>query len=64
MHPNSWIHKKCGIIQERGAFSMPRINKKYTPEFKIEVMETKIKEKLSSYEAARNFKMTIHINCY
>lgn len=43
---------------------MPRINKKYTPEFKIEVVETKIKEKLSSYEVARRFNLTKKINGY
>ena len=36
---------------------MPRTNKKYSPEFKIQVIETKIKEKLSSYEAARKFNV-------
>ena len=57
MHPISWTHKKCGIIQERGAFSMARTNKKYTPEFKIEVIETKIKERLSCNETAKRFNL-------
>ena len=43
---------------------MARTNKKYTPEFKIEVIETKIKEKLSSYEAARKFNLLITSNGY
>lgn len=48
---------KCGIIQERGAFSIARTNKKYTPEFKIEVIETKIKERLSCNETAKRFNL-------
>ena len=43
---------------------MARTNKKYTPEFKIEVIETKIREKLSSYEAARRFNLEIITNGY
>lgn len=43
---------------------MPRTNKKYSPEFKIQVIETKIKEKLSSYEAARRFNVFKKINGY
>lgn len=43
---------------------MARTNKKYTPEFKIEVIETKIKEKLSSYEAARKFNLNINVKGY
>ena len=43
---------------------MARTNKKYTPEFKIEVIETKMKEKLSSYEAARKFNLLITSNGY
>lgn len=43
---------------------MPRTNKKYTPEFKIKVIETKIKENLSSYEVARRFNMIVKINGY
>ena len=43
---------------------MARTNKKYTPEFKIEVIETKIKENLSSYEAARKFNLLITSNGY
>ena len=43
---------------------MPRTNKKYSPEFKIQVIETKIKEKLSSYEAARKFNVFKKINGY
>ncbi len=36
---------------------MPRTNKKYTLEFKIKVIEAKIKENLSPYEAARRFNI-------
>lgn len=36
---------------------MARINKKYTPEFIIEVIETKIREKLSTNEAAARFNL-------
>ena len=32
---------------------MPRENRKYSPEFKIEVIETKLKENLSQRETAR-----------
>ena len=49
--------KSVGIIQERGAFSMQRINKEYTPEFKIEVIETKIKEILLCNETAKRFNL-------
>jgi transposase len=37
-------------------------DRKYTPEFKIEVIETKIREKLSSYEATRRFNLMIKSN--
>ena len=37
---------------------MARINKKYTPEFIIEVIETKIREKLSTNEAAARFNLS------
>ena len=57
-------NKKCVIIEERGVFYMPRTNKKYSPEFKIQVIEAKIKEKLSSYEAARRFNVLKKINGY
>ena len=43
---------------------MPRTNKRYTPEFKIEVVETKIKERLSSMEAARRYNLTKKVNGY
>jgi transposase len=43
---------------------MPRNNKKYTPEFKIQVIETKMKENLSSYETARRFNLYTSINGY
>ena len=41
---------------------MPRENKKYSPEFKIKVIETKLKENLSQMETARRFNLytTIH----
>ncbi len=54
-------HTKVWYNTRKGCFSMPRTNKKYTPEFKIKVIETKIKENLSSYEAARRFNITIKI---
>lgn len=41
---------------------MPRTNKKYTPEFKIEVIETKIREKLSYRETAIRFNLTCTSN--
>lgn len=43
---------------------MPRTNKKYSPEFKILVVETKIKEDLSAHETARRFELYKHINGY
>jgi len=36
---------------------MPRINKKYTPEFKIEVVEKRMNEDLSYTETARLFEI-------
>lgn len=36
---------------------MPRTNKKYSPEFKIQVIETKIQENLSSFAVARRFNV-------
>ena len=44
MHPISWTHKKYGITQERQSFSMARTNKKYTSEFKIEVIKKRLKK--------------------
>ena len=41
---------------------MPRGNKKYSPEFKIEVIETKLKEDLSQRETARRFNLYFTIN--
>ena len=35
-------------------------NKRYTPEFKIKVVETMLKEKLSYCEAAREFDVSNH----
>ena len=43
---------------------MPRINKRYSPEFKIEVVETRINEKLSFNETARRFNIFTTINGY
>ena len=43
---------------------MARTNKKYTPEFKIEVIETKIRENLSTNEAAIRFNLYTTINDY
>lgn len=43
---------------------MARTNKKYTPEFKIEVIETKIRENLSTNEAAIRFNLYTTINGY
>ena len=52
--------------KERGAFLMPREYRKYSPEFKIEVIETKLKENLSQMETARRFNIyiTIHDHQY
>lgn len=55
---------KCVIITERGAFLMPRTNKKYTPELKIQVVETRINEHLTYSEAAQQFEIFIHVNGY
>ena len=41
---------------------MASTHKKYTPEFKIKVVEAKIAEGLSSYEAAKRFNVTINVN--
>lgn len=41
---------------------MPRTNRKYSPEFKIEVVETKLKENLSQNETARRFNLFITVN--
>ena len=43
---------------------MPRTNKKYSPEFKILVVETKIKENLSAHETAKRFELYKNINGY
>ena len=43
---------------------MPRTNRKYSPEFKIEVVETKLKEKLSFNETARRYDLFVLINGY
>jgi len=43
---------------------MPRKNRKYSPEFKIEVVETKQKENLSSVETAKRFNLYNTINGY
>ena len=43
---------------------MPRTNNKYSPEFKILVVETKIKENLSASETAKRFELYNHINGY
>ena len=43
---------------------MPRENRKYSPEFKIEVIETKLKENLSQSETARRFNLYITIHDY
>lgn len=41
---------------------MPRTNRVYTPEFKIEVVETKLRENLSANETAKLFDITCKIN--
>ena len=41
---------------------MPRENRKYSPEFKIEVIETKLKENLSQLETARRFNLYITVH--
>lgn len=43
---------------------MARTNKKYTPEFKIEVVQTKIKEKLTYSETALRYNLYVKINGY
>ena len=43
---------------------MPRENRKYSPEFKIEVIETKLKENLSQMETAKRFNLYITVNGY
>lgn len=43
---------------------MPRTNKKYSPEFKIEVVETKLNENISISEAARRFNIFKTVNGY
>ena len=43
---------------------MPRTNKKYSPEFKIEVVETKLKENLSFIETAKRFNIIKTVNGY
>lgn len=43
---------------------MPRTNKKYTPEFKLKVIETKINERLSCNETAVRFNLYITVNGY
>ena len=46
----------------KGDIFMPKrkANKRYTPEFKIKVVETIQKEKLSYHEAARQFEISDH----
>ncbi len=43
---------------------MPRTNRKYSPEFTIEVVETKLSEKLSFKETARRYNLFVLINGY
>lgn len=43
---------------------MPRENKKYSPEFKIKVIETKLKENLSQRETARRFNLYFTLHDY
>lgn len=43
---------------------MPRENKKYSPEFKIKVIETKLKENLSQMETARRFNLYFTLHDY
>ena len=43
---------------------MPRENRKYSPEFKIEVIETKLKENLSQRETARRFNLYFTVHDY
>ena len=59
--------RQCGIIeiyqkesQMKGGIFMPKgqPNRRYTPEFKIKVVETMHKEKLSYCEAARQFDVS------
>lgn len=43
---------------------MSRTNKRYSPEFKVLVVETKIKENLSANETAKRFEIYKNINGY
>ena len=43
---------------------MPRTNKKYSPEFKIEVVETRLNENLSLSETANRFNIFKTVNGY
>ena len=43
---------------------MPRTNRKYSPEFKIEVVETKLREKLSIRETSKRFNLYKTVNGY
>lgn len=43
---------------------MPRTYRKYSPEFKIEVVETKLNEKLSLNETAKRFNLFKTVNGY
>ena len=43
---------------------MPRTNRKYLPEFKIEGIETKLNEKLSLNETAKRFNIFKTVNGY
>lgn len=60
---------QCGIIkiyrkkfQRKGSIFMPKgkPNKRYTPEFKIMVVETMQKEKLSYSETSKQFEINSH----
>ena len=61
--------RQCGIIEiyqlkslTKGGIFMPKgkPNKRYTPEFKIKVVETMHREKLSYRETARQFDICDH----
>lgn len=43
---------------------MPRTNRKYSPEFKIEVVEAKLSKKLSFKETARRYNLFVSRNGY
>lgn len=65
MHPISWTpNKGVKYNQERGVFLMPRKNKKYSPEFKIKVVEYKFNNDAGYTETAKYFDLYVTVNGY